>query len=158
MENRWRNDREISYQDAQWNVLPYRFEAGTPSVADAIGFGRAIEWFEQLSKQDVLQHEQALLNSATAQLQDIESLSLVGTAPNKVSVVSFVMSGGHPADIGFLLDRQGIAIRTGHHCAEPLMGRLGLPGTARASFAVYNSLDEVDALARGLKKVQMMLE
>jgi len=148
----------VSYQDAQWNVLPYRFEAGTPNVADAIGFARAIEWFQQLPRQDLHHHEQALLRSATAQLQDIESLSLVGTAPNKVSVVSFVMDCGHPADIGFLLDRQGIAIRTGHHCAEPLMGRLNVPGTARASFAIYNTLEEVDALAVGLKKTQMMLQ
>jgi len=147
----------VTYQQAKWNVLPYRFEAGTPNVADAIAFAVAINWFKQLPRQDIHAHEQSLLAQCTAQLQDIEGLRLIGTAPNKVSVVSFLMAGGHPADIGFLLDRQGIAIRTGHHCAEPLMGRLGIPGTARASFAIYNSAAEVDGLAAALRKVQMML-
>ncbi|WP_317931010.1 cysteine desulfurase [Halioxenophilus sp. WMMB6] len=147
----------VTYQTATWNQLPYKFEAGTPNVADAIAFGRAVAWYQQLNREDVHAHEQALLASASQQLAAIEGLTLVGTAPSKVSVVSFIMAGGHPADIGFLLDRQGIAIRTGHHCAEPLMNRLGLPGTARASFAIYNTQAEVDALAAGLRKVQMML-
>lgn len=147
----------VSYQSAQWNVLPYRFEAGTPNVGGAIAFGRAIQWFQQLPLDAVHQHEQTLLTHCTEQLLDIEGLTLHGSASAKVSVVSFTMAQGHPADVGFLLDRQGIAIRTGHHCAEPLMSRLNVPGTARASFAVYNTEAEVVALAEGLKKAAMML-
>ena len=105
----------------------------------------------------VAAHEAAVLASATEQAQAFEGLRIVGSAPQKMGVLSFVMEQGHPADIGFLLDRQGIAIRTGHHCAEPLMARLGVPGTARASFSIYNTLAEVDALFDGLKKVKMML-
>lgn len=148
----------VTYQKAEWNVLPYRLEAGTPSVADAIAFARAIEWFSQLNPAEVHAHEQSLLQSASAQLADVQGLKIIGQAANKVAVVSFVMAGGHPADIGFLLDRQGIAIRTGHHCAEPLMGRLGLPGTARASFALYNTQEEVERLAAALAKVRTMLD
>ncbi len=148
---------EVSYQDARWNVLPYRLEAGTPHIAGAIGLGEAIRWFSQLDLKAVADHENALIRRATDLAQAFEGLTIVGSAPDKTGVLSFVMSEGHPADIGFLLDRQGIAIRTGHHCAEPLMNRLGVPGTARASFSIYNTLDEVDALFEGLKKVRMML-
>ncbi len=147
----------VTYQDAIWNQLPYRLEAGTPHIAGAIGLGEAVRWFSQLDMAAVAAHEQALLQKATELASSIEGLKLIGTAKHKVGVLSFVMAGGHPADIGFLLDRQGIAIRTGHHCAEPLMNRLGVPGTARASFSIYNTLEEVDALFEGLRKVQMML-
>lgn len=148
---------EVSYLAAKWNSLPYKFEAGTPNIAGAIGLGAAIEWFSQLDLAAVSAHEQALLASATTQAEQFEGLQIVGTADKKVGVLSFVMTEGHPADIGFLLDRQGVAIRTGHHCAEPLMGRLGLPGTARASFSLYNTLDEVDVLFSALHKVKTML-
>ena len=148
---------EVSYQDARWNVLPYRLEAGTPHIAGAIGLGEAIRWFSELDLDAVAQHEQALIARATELAEAFEGLTIVGSAKNKTGVLSFVMTEGHPADIGFLLDRQGIAIRTGHHCAEPLMNRLGVPGTARASFSIYNTLEEVDALFEGLKKVRMML-
>ncbi len=147
----------VTYQDATWNQLPYRLEAGTPNIAGAIGLGEAVRWFSALDMAAIAAHEQALLLRATTLASDFPGLQLVGTAKNKVGVLSFVMDAGHPADIGFLLDRQGIAIRTGHHCTEPLMNRLGVPGTARASFSLYNTLDEVDALFAGLKKVQMML-
>ncbi|MYM63004.1 SufS family cysteine desulfurase [Pseudomaricurvus sp. HS19] len=147
----------VTYQDAIWNQLPYRLEAGTPHIAGAIGLGEAVRWFSQLDMVAVAAHEQALLQKATELAASIEGLKLIGTAKHKVGVLSFVMAGGHPADIGFLLDRQGIAIRTGHHCAEPLMNRLGVPGTARASFSIYNTLEEVDVLFEGLRKVQMML-
>lgn len=147
----------VTYQTATWNTLPYRLEAGTPNIAGAIGLARAVEWFCALDMQAVALHEAALLQRATEQAEDFEGLTIVGSAAHKTGVLSFVMDAGHPADIGFLLDRQGIAIRTGHHCAEPLMGRLGVPGTARASFSLYNTLDEVDALFAGLKKVKMML-
>ncbi len=148
---------EVSYQSATWNVLPYRFEAGTPNIAGVIGMGEAIRWFSALDLEAVQKHEETLLARATEYAQEFDGLKLVGTAANKIGVLSFVMSEGHPADVGFLLDRQGIAIRTGHHCAEPLMNRLNIPGTARASFALYNTLDEVDQLFEGLKKVKTML-
>ena len=148
---------EVSYQHAQWNVLPYKFEAGTPNIAGVIGMGEALRWFSDLDLGAVQAHEAALMASATEQAEAFDGLRIVGTAKDKVAVLSFVMDEGHPADAGFLLDRQGIAIRTGHHCAEPLMNRLGLPGTARASFSIYNTLDEVDALFIALKKVKSML-
>lgn len=149
---------EVSYLDAQWNVLPYRLEAGTPNIAGAIGMGEAIRWFSALNMQAVQQHEAALLASATEQAVAFSGLTIVGTAKHKTGVLSFVMDKGHPADIGFLLDRQGVAIRTGHHCAEPLMNRLSVPGTARASFSIYNTLEEVDILFSALSKVKMMLD
>ena len=148
---------EVSYQDAKWNVLPYRLEAGTPNIAGVIGFGEAIRWFSQWDITAINEHESALMASATSQAEAFAGLTIVGTAKNKVGVLSFVMDQGHPADIGFLLDRQGVAIRTGHHCAEPLMKRLQVPGTARASFSVYNTLEEIDALFHALTKVKTML-
>lgn len=147
----------VSYQDAQWNELPYKFEAGTPHIAGAIAFGAAVEWFSQLDMVAVAAHEAALLERATELAETFEGLKIVGNARNKVGVLSFVMEQGHPADIGFLLDRQGVAIRTGHHCAEPLMERLGVPGTARASFSIYNTLEDVEALFAALQKVKAML-
>ena len=148
---------EVTYQDATWNVLPYKFEAGTPNIAGAIATAAAVRWFAALDMDAVKAHETALLARATALAEDFEGLRIIGTAKNKTGVLSFIMDEGHPADIGFLLDKQGIAIRTGHHCAEPLMNRLHVPGTARASFSIYNTLAEVDALFDALKKVKMML-
>ncbi|WP_119394319.1 aminotransferase class V-fold PLP-dependent enzyme [Salinibius halmophilus] len=149
---------EVSYQDATWNVLPYRLEAGTPNIAGAIGMAAAVSWFAQLDYDAVQAHEKALLAHATKLAEGIEGLTIIGQAKNKTGVLSFIMEGGHPADIGFLLDRQGIAIRTGHHCAEPLMNKLEVPGTARASFAIYNTIEEVDRLFEALAKVRMMLD
>lgn len=148
---------EVSYQSSRWNELPYRFEAGTPNIAGAIGMGEAIRWFSQLDMVGMQAHEAALLERVTELAGNIEGLKIIGTAADKVGVLSFVMAEGHPGDIGFLLDRQGIAIRTGHHCAEPLMGRLGVPGTARASFSIYNTLEEVDVFIAALRKAQTML-
>ena len=148
----------VSYQDANWQTLPYRLEAGTPNIADAIGMAEAVRWFSALDMQAVQTHENALLARATEQLSAIDGLNIIGTAADKIGIVSFVMRQGHSADIGFLLDKQGIAIRTGHHCAEPLMNRLGISGTARASFALYNTVDEVDTFCRALEKVRTMLE
>ena len=148
---------EVSYQNAKWNVLPYKLEAGTPNIAGAIGMGEAMRWFASLDMEAVQSHEAALLASATAQAEAFEGLTVIGRAKDKTSVLSFVMDEGHPADIGFLLDRQGVAIRTGHHCAEPLMNRLSVPGTARASFSIYNTLEEVDILFAALKKAKKML-
>lgn len=148
---------EVSYLDAKWNELPYRLEAGTPNIAGVIGLGAAISWFARFDMSMLQVHETDLLARATEQAEAFQGLKIIGTASDKIGVLSFVMDQGHPADVGFLLDRQGIAIRTGHHCAEPLMNRLGVPGTARASFSIYNTLDEVDALFLALQKVKTLL-
>ncbi|MFD1382276.1 aminotransferase class V-fold PLP-dependent enzyme [Rhodanobacter aciditrophus] len=147
----------VTLQDATWNVLPYRLEAGTPNVGDAIALGEAIRWFDALDHADVAAHEQALMTRATELAKDFEGLRMIGEAEDKVGAFSFVLDEGHPADIGFLLDRQGIAIRTGDHCAQPLMARFNVPGTARMSFSIYNTLDEVEQFFAALKKVRMML-
>jgi len=148
---------EVRYESSTWGELPNRLEAGTPNIAGAIGLAAGIEWFTRLDLNAVQAHEQALMASALEQAQAFEGLKIIGNAPDRISVLSFILQGSHPADVGFLLDRQGIAIRTGNHCAQPLMRRLDLPGTARASFSVYNTLEEVDALFIALKKVQSML-
>ncbi|NQZ30156.1 MAG: cysteine desulfurase [Oceanospirillaceae bacterium] len=148
---------EVTYTDAKWNTLPYRLEAGTPNIAGVIGFGAAVSWYAKLDLKAVLAHEEKVLSYATQLAADFTGLTVIGSAAKKVPVLSFVMDRGHPADIGFILDRQGVAIRTGHHCAEPLMNRLNIPGTARASFALYNTCEEVDALFNALKKVKQML-
>lgn len=148
---------EVSYQSASWGALPLRLEAGTPHIAGAIGLGAAVEWFGSLDLAAVQAHEKALIESAMLQARNIEGMRLIGTAPNKVGILSFVMDNAHPADIGFILDRQGVAIRTGDNCAQPLMNRLGINGTARASFSLYNTLDEVDAFFVALRKAQSML-
>ncbi len=148
---------EVTYEDAQWNVLPYRLEAGTPNIAGAIATAAAVKWFSALDMDAIKVHEASLLARATELAENFEGLHIVGCAQQKTGVLSFVMDDGHPADIGFLLDKQGIAIRTGHHCAEPLMNKLQVPGTARASFSIYNTLAEVDALFAALEKVKTML-
>ncbi|MBR7888252.1 SufS family cysteine desulfurase [Marinomonas sp. A79] len=157
----WRTGGEmiatVTLQESTWNVLPYRFEAGTPNVGDAIALGEAIRWFSALDHDAVIAHEEALLDHATALAKDFDGLTIIGNAKEKIGVLSFVLDQGHPADIGFLLDRQGIAVRTGDHCAQPLMARFNVPGTARASFAIYNTIEEVDALFVALRKVRSML-
>lgn len=147
----------VTYETATWGELPNRLEAGTPNIAGAIGLAAAVEWFSQLDLHAVQHHEHALLKHATEQAHNFDGLTIVGNAPEKVAVLSFVLQGCHSADIGFLLDQQGIAIRSGDHCAQPLMRRLALPGTARASFSIYNTIEEVDAFFIALKKVQQML-
>ncbi len=148
----------VTYQNATWGPLPNRLEAGTPNIADAIALGAAIKWFSALDMDGVKAHEQALMERALARAADFDGIDIVGNAPNKIGVLSFNLTGHHPADVGFLLDKQGVAIRTGDHCAQPLMARLGVPGTARASFSVYTSLEEIDALFDALAKVKMMLD
>lgn len=147
----------VSYQDATWGALPNRLEAGTPNIAGAIGMAAAVDWLGTQDLDALLEHEQQLLQRATSLASQFEGLRIVGSAAHKIGVLSFVLEGAHPADIGFLLDRQGIAIRTGDHCAQPLMERLGVPGTARASFSIYNTMDEVEQLFTGLSKVRTML-
>ena len=148
---------DVTYQSATWGNLPNRLEAGTPHIAGAIGLGAAVEWFSGLDLAAVQAHEKSLIDAAMKQAQDIEGMRLIGTAANKVGILSFVMDNAHPADVGFILDRQGVAIRTGDNCAQPLMNRLGINGTARASFSLYNTLDEVDAFFVALRKAQSML-
>jgi len=147
----------VSFTEATWNSLPFRLEAGTPNVGDAIAFGEAIRWFSDLDLEGVQAHEKALMDYATEKAKEFEGLTIVGDASDKVGVLSFVLDEGHPADVGFLLDKQGIAIRTGDHCAQPLMNRFNVPGTARASFAIYNTLEEIDVFFNALRKVKAML-
>ncbi len=149
--------KDVTYHEATWGELPNRLEAGTPNIAGAIGMGAAVEWFQGLDLVAIREHEKALLDYATKLANDFEGMRIIGTAKDKVGVLSFLLEGAHPADVGFILDRQGIAIRTGDNCAQPLMKRFGIPGTARASFSIYNTLEEVDSLFAALKKAKMML-
>jgi cysteine desulfurase/selenocysteine lyase len=149
--------RTVTLECSTWNDLPYKFEAGTPHIAGAIGLGRAIAYLESVGLDAIQAHEMALLEKATAALSAIEGVRLVGTARAKVAVVSFTIDGVHPHDIGTIVDREGVAIRTGHHCAQPVMDRLGIPATARASFAMYNTLDEIDVLAAAVAKARTLL-
>jgi cysteine desulfurase/selenocysteine lyase len=149
--------REVSFSGTTYNDLPYKFEAGTPNIADVIALKAALDFISRLGKSAIAEHEHSLLTYATSQLKSVPGLKIIGDIEHKVSVVSFIIEGIHPQDIGILLDNQGIAVRTGHHCTQPLMHRLGIPGTSRASFAVYNTLEEIDALVKGLLKVKKML-
>ncbi|MES1951976.1 SufS subfamily cysteine desulfurase [Salinisphaera sp. S4-8] len=144
----------VSFEGTTWNELPYKFEAGTPNIAGAAAFGAAIEYLEGFDLNDIAAYEHGLLERATAGMQAIDGLRIIGTAPGKAATISFVMDGVHAHDIGTLLDESGVAIRTGHHCAMPLMTRFGVPATARASFAAYNDKDDVNALIKGLESVQ----
>jgi len=147
---------KVSFELTTFNALPYKFEAGTPAISEAIGLGAAIEYLNQLNRQEIEKHEQSLLTRAHELAKTIPGLRVIGTAEHKVPVMSFLIDGLHPSDIGTLLDQQGIGIRTGHHCAMPLMDYLDIPGTARASFAFYNTLDEVERLFAALAKIQSM--
>ncbi|NJL11660.1 MAG: cysteine desulfurase [Microscillaceae bacterium] len=149
--------KEVSFSRTTYNEIPHKFEAGTPNIADAIAFKNALDYVNQLGKNRIAAHEADLLAYATARLQEIPGLQIVGTATEKISVISFVIAGAHHGDLGTLLDMQGIAIRTGHHCTQPLMQRLGLSGTARVSFALYNTRQEIDALMVALQKAVRML-
>lgn len=149
--------REVTFERTTYNDLPYKFEAGTPNIAGAIALRTAIDFLNNIGKDHIRKHEADLLEYATAELEKIPGLTIVGKARNKVGVISFVIDGFHPQDIGVLLDNQGIAVRTGHHCTQPLMKRFNIPGTVRASFAVYNTLAEVDVLIAGLWKSLKML-
>ncbi|MFS0491604.1 aminotransferase class V-fold PLP-dependent enzyme [Leadbetterella byssophila] len=149
--------KEVTFEKTTYADLPYKFEAGTPNIADVIAFKSGLEFFDSLDKEALHAYEEELLQYATAQLKAVEGIRIIGEAKRKVSVVSFVMDGVHPQDIGILLDQQGIAVRTGHHCTQPLMQRFNIPGTVRASFAPYNTKEEIDALIAGLQKVRRFL-
>ena len=146
--------RTVSFEKTTYNGLPYKFEAGTPHIAGGIGLGAAVDYLQALDWEAVAAHEHDLLTYATAALSEVPGLRLIGTAREKAAVVSFVLEGVHPHDIGTILDQEGVAIRTGHHCTQPLMDRFGVPATARASFAFYNTREEIDALVRGIHKVR----
>lgn len=150
--------KEVSFELTTYADLPYKFEAGTPNIADTVAFKAALEFTNMIGKQKIRDHENELLQYATAQLEQIPGLRIIGKAKEKISVISFVIDKVHPQDIGILLDNQGIAVRTGHHCTQPLMQRYGIPGTTRASFALYNTKDEIDKMITGLRKdIKMLL-
>jgi cysteine desulfurase/selenocysteine lyase len=146
--------RSVSFSGTTYNDVPYRFEAGTPDIAGAIGLGAAVDFLASLPLAAAAEHEAALLEHATARLSQLPGLRIIGSAPHKAAVVSFVIDGVHPHDVGTVLDRCGIAVRTGHHCAQPVMEHFDVPATTRASFGIYNTLAEVDALVEGLAQVQ----
>lgn len=145
--------REVTFEKTTFNDIPYKFEAGTPNIADVIALNAAFRFIEGLGKESIHAHEQQLLRYATDQLKHLPGIRLVGTAPDKVSVLSFLLDGLHPFDVGQLLDARGIAVRTGHHCTQPLMNRFGIEGTVRASFAVYNTTQEIDKLVESLHRI-----
>jgi cysteine desulfurase/selenocysteine lyase len=148
--------RTVSFEKSTWNDLPYKFEAGTPHIAGGIGLGAAIDFVTRVGLSAIAKHEDSLLAYAMSRVPEIASLRVVGTSPNKAAVLSFVMKGVHPHDIGTILDREGVAIRTGHHCAMPVMAFFKVAATARASFALYNNRQDVDALFAALNRVEEM--
>jgi cysteine desulfurase / selenocysteine lyase len=146
--------RSVTFERTTWNDLPYKFEAGTPNIAGAVGLGAAIGYIQGVGREAIAAHERELLQYGTAMLEAVPSVRIIGTAPGKSSILSFVMDGVHPHDIGTIVDREGVAVRTGHHCAQPVMDRFGIPATARASLAMYNTKEDLDALGRALGKVR----
>ncbi|MFA6082888.1 SufS family cysteine desulfurase [Mucilaginibacter sp.] len=149
--------KEVTFEHTTYNELPYKYEAGTPNIADTIALKAALDFIAVTGKEEIRKHEAQLLRYATEQLETIPGLTIIGKAMEKASLVSFVIKNTHPQDIGILLDNQGIAVRTGHHCCQPLMKRFNIPGTVRASFALYNTREEVDKLVAGLHKTIKML-
>jgi cysteine desulfurase/selenocysteine lyase len=149
--------KEVTFDHTTYNELPYKFEAGTPNIADTVAFKAALDFVNEVGKENIRTHEEALTKYAMEKLSGIEGVHLVGTAKHKTSVVSFIVDGVHPQDMGILLDNYGIAVRTGHHCCQPLMNRFGIPGTIRASFGMYNTKEEVDELVKGVEKAIKML-
>ena len=148
----------VTFERTTYNQLPFKFEAGTPSVGDVIGLGEAINFMQEVGVANIAAREDELLRYATSMLSQLQGIRLFGTAPHKTSVLSFLIGDAHPYDVGTLLDQLGIAVRTGHHCTQPIMDRYGIPGTVRASFAVYNTLDEVDRLFAALQRIMPMLQ
>ncbi len=149
--------KTVTFEKTTYNELPHKFEAGTPHIAGGIGLGAAVDFMTETGFQFIAEQEKKLLSYATEQLRSIDGLRIIGQAEHKASVISFLVDGTHPYDLGMILDKLGIAIRTGHHCTQPLMDFFNIPGTCRASFALYNSLEEVDLLVEGIQKAAMML-
>ncbi len=147
----------VSFEKTTFNVLPYKFEAGTPNVGAALGLEAAVRFLQNIDRKEVEDYEGQLLRTAVMQLSDIEGLRFIGEAEQRSGLVSFIIDGIHPYDVGTIIDKMGVAVRTGHHCAEPVMTRFGIPGTVRASFALYNTLDEVGIFVNAVKKAAAML-
>jgi cysteine desulfurase/selenocysteine lyase len=146
----------VSFDKTIYNELPYKFEAGTPNIAGTIGLGAAIDYMHKLGVDNIAAYEHHLLEVATEKFEALDGIRIVGTAQNKASVLSFMIEGVHPHDVGTIVDQQGVAIRTGHHCAQPVMEFYSIPATARASFAFYNTEQEIDALVAAVVKTQEM--
>lgn len=140
----------VTFAETTYNSLPYKFEAGTPPIAQAIGLGAAIDYIESLGFSKIVEHERQLLQRVSEQLSTIEGLKIIGTAAHKAAICSFTLENIHPHDLGTFLDQQGIAVRTGHHCAQPVMDFFGVPATTRASFSLYNTAEEVDLLVAAI--------
>lgn len=149
--------QQVTFEKTTYNELPFKFEAGTPAVSDVIGLQTAIQYIEEIGVENILQHEQKLLQYAMQQLSTIEGIRIYGTAPQKAAIISFNLEKIHPYDAGVIIDHMGVAVRTGHHCTQPVMQHFQIPGTIRASFALYNTEEEVDRLIEAVKRAQMML-
>lgn len=149
--------RTVTFAESTWNDLPYKFEAGTPNVSGALGLARALDYVTAVGLEAIGLHETALLRAATASLETIPGLRIIGQARRKAGAISFIVEGIHPHDIGTIVDQDGVAIRTGHHCAQPVMDRFGVPATARASFALYNTTNDVEALVAAVKHATAIL-
>lgn len=150
--------KEVTFEKTTYNDLPYKFEAGTPNIADVVALNAAFGFINGLTKVAIAAHEQALLTHASRALGAVKGVRLVGTAREKVGVQSFLIEGIHPFDVGQMLDTRGIAVRTGHHCTQPLMECFGIEGTVRASFAVYNAKEEINRLVEGVDRVIKLLK
>jgi cysteine desulfurase/selenocysteine lyase len=149
--------RTVTFEGSTWNDLPYKFEAGTPDVAGVAGLDAAIQFVTTIGFDAIGAHEHTLMDTATDALSRLPGVTIIGRARRKAGALSFVMDGIHPHDIGTIVDREGVAIRTGHHCAQPVMDRFGIPATARASFAIYNTADDVQALVGALERVRALM-
>ncbi len=147
---------EVTFDSTVFNELPYKFEAGTPNIAGTIGFGAAVDYLHSVGLHNIYEHEKTLHAYMVDKLADVDGVRLIGTADNQASVQSFLLNDIHPHDLGTILDHQGVAVRTGHHCAMPVMQRFGLPGTTRASLGLYNRTDDVDQLIAALEKARQV--
>jgi cysteine desulfurase/selenocysteine lyase len=146
--------RRVTFEKTTFNDIPHRFEAGTPNIAGAVGLAAALDYISRIRLETIAAHEQALLEHATSALMAFPGVRIIGTAKHRVGLTSFVLEGVHPHDVGTVLDREGVAIRAGHHCAQPVMDRFGVPATARASLGLYNTREDVDALIAGMHRVR----
>ena len=147
----------VTFEKTTYNTLPHKFEAGTPDIAGVVGLGAAVEYMQKIGHEAIVRHEHDLLEYGTSALKKIDGIRIVGEAKEKASVISFLLEGAHPYDVGTILDKLGIAVRTGHHCTQPLMARYGIPGTVRASFSFYNNKEDIDKLVAGVKRAARML-
>ena len=150
--------KDVTFEKTTYNELPYKFEAGTPSVGDVLGLGAAIDYMQGIGMEAIASHEQQLMDYAMQKLDTVPNIRFIGTAPGKVGVISFLLGNAHPYDVGTLLDKLGVAVRTGHHCTQPIMDRYGIPGTVRASFASYTTTADIDALHDALIRISPLLD